>query len=234
MPNDAPLNKNISVIIPVFNDLENLRRLITQIEQFEVHEIIISDGGGCDKTPTLARENNRIKYISSPKGRGQQISTAVAQAQGDIVWIIHADSILPADCIQQIHSILSDTDVALGCFPIRFEQPHTLLKLYAFLSKFDSRITTFGDQAFFMRRSEYKNLGGCPPIPLFEDVALRKLACKIGKVRKSNSPITTSSRKFLKDGVLKNQISNFLLLTGYFLGLSPKFLARQYYKNTPS
>ena len=220
---------NISVIIPLLNNVTTIFPLIEQLSQLDLHQIIISDGGSTDGSKEALQIDNRVTLISSQQGRGIQICNGSQHATGDILWILHADSIIPQNVDKLITSTIADKNVSLGCFHLKFSTKHPILKLYGFFSQFDCRLTTFGDQGYFFRRRDYQKIGGCSREPLFEDVDLRRKLKSLGKVQKISACITTSADRFNKKGVIKTQLLNLLFLAAYSMGISPKYLAQKYY-----
>jgi len=222
---------SISLIIPCYNDADALDRLLSQAVTQEFNDIIVVDGGSYDGSQKRARQHARVTLLSSKKGRGQQIATGVAQATSDVVWVLHADSTIPNNALREIETIIDDLTVALGCFPLQFDESSFFLRLFAWLSRFDSVFTTFGDQGYFCRRQDYAEFGNGANYPLLEDVAFRRFLLKKskGKVRKSKEKLTTSARRFQKTSPLKTQVLNARILTRYFLGASPIDLYNEYY-----
>jgi len=230
MPNNIP-SANICVIIPVYNDVGYLRRLLAALAQHDVQEIIVVDGGSNDDSKISTKRHNQVTLLESAKGRGQQIAHGIASTQAEYIWVLHADSCVAETAAQDIRNILAQNDVALGCFSVKFDVSHPLLALFSWLSRFDSPITTFGDQGFFFRRKDLLAAGGMNTQPLLEDVALRftLLRHKRGKVSKSNLPLITSSRKFLQHGMFRTQVKNAWTLLRYFCGVDTQKLYNEYY-----
>lgn len=226
--------QKISVIIPVFNDVKCLDRLLKQLSSFDPHDIVVADGGSQDGSQDCARRYPHVRLVQSARGRGCQIANGIQAAMTDTVWVLHADSIIPAHAFIEIDRILSQAGAAMGCFPIAFDSDKLLLSVFAGLSRFDSPWTTFGDQGFFFRRVDYRNDPPLKKWPILEDVRLRKML-KIrhgGKVVKSSVRLKTSARRFLNKGILRTQIRNAWILLRYHMGASPQTLHRAYYCET--
>ncbi len=222
---------NISLIIPVYNDGVHLRRLLKQLSGLKFRDIIVVDGGSLDDSRNIARQYQHIKLLECAKGRGRQIAEGLGQARGTYIWILHADSIIPDEALDHIQRTLMREDTILGCFQLRYDVENALLKCFAWLSRFDSPLTTFGDQGFFFRRQDAPGPGVLKAWPLLEDVALRRILLRRhkGKVRKSSLVLTTSARRFARHGILKTQLINGWILLRYFCGMDPEKLFREYY-----
>jgi len=223
---------NISLIIPVYNDGVHLRKLLEQVSALKLKQIIVVDGGSLDDSRSVTRKYPHIKLLVCAKGRGRQIAQGLAFAHGEYIWILHADSNVPEGALGQIRNVLMCKDTVLGCFQIRFDVESVLLKCFAWVSRFDSPLTTFGDQGFFFRRQAIPTPDVLKAWPLLEDVALRRILLRQrkGKVRKSSLVLTTSARRFSRHGILKTQLMNGWILLRYFCGVDPKKLFREYYR----
>lgn len=60
-------------------------------------EVIVADGGSQDATARRAAQAG-ARVVPSPRGRGRQMNAGAAQAKGDILLFLHADSQLPQRC----------------------------------------------------------------------------------------------------------------------------------------
>jgi rSAM/selenodomain-associated transferase 2 len=218
----------VSVVVPVLNEAAGIAAFLTALQTHDVAEIIVADGGSTDGTGSRVEQVPGVRRINAPPGRGTQMHAGAHAAGGDIVLLLHADTQLPASAIDAIRDAMADPDVVGGCFRLAFDRPDRLLALSAWVSRFDTPLTTFGDQAFFLRRDTLSAIGGVPSQPLFEDVALRLRAKRAGRFVKLPLAVTTSARRFGRTGALRQQIGNALLLGGYFIGLPVTWLARRY------
>jgi hypothetical protein len=89
----------------------------------------------------------------------------------------------------------------------------------------------YGDQAIFMLRSYFNDLGGYPEIPLMEDVELMKRVKRRGdRIVILPDAVATSSRKWEKDGVLYTILRNWALQVFYLIGVPAEKLVKYYYK----
>ncbi|MFQ4145618.1 glycosyltransferase family 2 protein [Chlorogloeopsis sp. ULAP02] len=104
----------ISVVIPAFNEAENIpnlyRRIISAAQDWQMpFEVIMVDDGSKDKTLELLQKlhakDSRFKYISFSRNFGHQtaVSAGLVYAQGDVVAILDADL---QDPPEEIHRFL--------------------------------------------------------------------------------------------------------------------------------
>ncbi|MBX9618406.1 MAG: TIGR04283 family arsenosugar biosynthesis glycosyltransferase [Hyphomicrobiales bacterium] len=218
----------ISLIIPARNEAENLSGLLPTLTSANFAEIIVVDNGSSDDTPQIVAANPGVVLARSAPGRGPAMNAGAALSSGDVLFFLHADSRLPADALAAIRAALSDAHVIAGCFRLAFDRTGPTLSLSAWMTRFDTPVTTFGDQGYFIRRSAFEQLGGFAPWPILEDVDMRRRLQRLGIFRKLDLAITTSARRFARHGPLRQQLRNCLILALYGLGMSPHRLARLY------
>lgn len=93
---------DLSIVIPMFNEAENVRATIARVEEAlssynGKYEIIAVNDGSTDETlailQEMAAEDKRLRVASYPRntGRGMALRTGFSQANGDIVVSIDAD-----------------------------------------------------------------------------------------------------------------------------------------------
>jgi glycosyltransferase involved in cell wall biosynthesis len=84
----------ISVIILTLNEEASLPALLDAIHQQETEsEVIVVDGGSQDRTLEVARGRGAQSFLSPP-GRGNAICVGAAEARGEVLLFLHADSTL--------------------------------------------------------------------------------------------------------------------------------------------
>lgn len=218
----------ISVLIPTLNEAGCIGELLTALSMHDLAEIIVSDGGSSDDTVAIVRLFKHVKLVTSARGRGNQINAAALAATQPCLLILHADTRLPANAAQLIRETLAQTGVAAGCFRLNFDHVSAGLNLYAWCSGFETRFTTFGDQAFFVSKQTFNTVGGAPDWPLLEDVGLRSRLKTHGRFIKRSEHVITSARRFASKGVYHQQLRNAVIMAGYTCGVSPARLAALY------
>lgn len=218
-----------SVIIPTLDEALNVAACIAGVCAADpTAEIIVADGGSTDDTVRLAHNHGAI-VVDAPRGRGFQCNAGAACASGDILLFLHADTRLPKDAFDAIRTLFHDPSVQIGTFHVQFDMRHWLLDLYTYIAcHYDSVATTFGDQGIVIRSSFLTELGGFPQRPLFEDVDLFQKARKHTRVYRIPTMVTTSARRFRKNGVVRQLAFDVWLLIQYLSGVSPDNLATKY------
>ena len=103
----------ISVIIPTFNEEENIAQCLVSLSHQTVprseYEIIVVDGGSRDATCEIARKYADTVFTQTSKKVGGARNDGIMAAQGDIVATTDADCILPPDWIRIIREDFSDS-----------------------------------------------------------------------------------------------------------------------------
>src|SRR3989339_783551 len=86
---------NVSIIMPVFNEKNTIKKVIDKIISLSPHEIILVDDGSSDGTRDVLEKikSDKIKIIFHDKnqGKGAAIRTGLKYMSGDIVTIQDAD-----------------------------------------------------------------------------------------------------------------------------------------------
>lgn len=85
----------LTIIIPVYNEIETIHGVIKKVEETPFDkEIIIVDDGSTDGTRNIlkgCRDEVKVLYHESNKGKGSAIRTALPHITGDMVIIQDAD-----------------------------------------------------------------------------------------------------------------------------------------------
>jgi len=228
------MKPEISIIVPALNEEDSIRETLDAFQVFKGAEIILVDGGSTDRTLSIA-ENYDVKILHAPRGRGLQLSIGAQQASGDILWFVHADTVVSPDAVEQIKSALSNREVVGGNFTIRFNGTRRaakfLTRLYPKLGKLG---LIYGDSAIFARRSVYRKIGGFKPFPIFEDLDFVERLKASGKLVTLQSVVTTSSRRFENKSFILTFLRWTILQILYWLGVSPYTLLKIYFPSADS
>jgi rSAM/selenodomain-associated transferase 2 len=221
----------ISVIVPTLNESDSIVATLDRLKPFRMdgHEVIIVDGGSKDETVKLAT-SRADKIIKSAPGRAQQMNIGANQAIGDVLWFLHADTLVPDNATQLILRVCENQENQWGRFNIRLSGKHPLLRMVERLMNLRSRITGIatGDQGIFVRREAFESVGGYMPIPLMEDLDISKRLKKLSRPCCLDAKLITSSRRWEENGVLRTILFMWRLRLAYTLGVSPEKLAHDY------
>lgn len=222
----APAAHLLSIVIPTLNEADRIEAAIASVRsQDEAHEIIVVDGGSNDATASLAGRHARL--IESSSGRARQMNCGAAAARGDVLLFLHADTRLPSGGLRRVRDVINDGAHG-GAFRLAFDDWTPLLRLYSLCSRFPVPRLCFGDRGIFIRREIYDEIGGYPEIPLFEDLELVRMLAKRGRFAFLKDHVTTSPRRFLRRGPLRQQLRNTYLWLHYVAGTDPHELQHLY------
>ena len=219
-----------SIIIPVLNEAEEIESRLESIQFFRKngHEIILADGGSTDGTINLAKPYVD-SIVSSQVGRAAQMNAGALNANGNNLFFLHIDSILPEEICDELS--LFDSQNIWGFCRIRLSGKHCLFRLIETMMNLRSRITFIatGDQGLIISKVLFEKIGGYPSIDLMEDVEICKCLKRLSNPVVINSEIETSSRRWEERGIIKTIILMWYLRLLYFFGVSPKRLVKIYY-----
>lgn len=222
-----------SIIIPAFSEASRINGLIGHILQQDnvfKKEIIVVDGDP-QGTTLAAVDGFKITKITALKGRGNQMNAGASVAGGDILLFLHADTLLPPAAFEHIAAVFHDKRIVGGAFDLKIASKKPALGLIAKAASIRSRLTRlpYGDQAQFIEHRVFEQIGGYSEIPIMEDVALMQRIKKAGyRIAIINKPVTTSARRWQKEGIMWATLRNWVLISLYLAGVSPKILARYY------
>ena len=219
----------ISVIIPTL-DAEDvlpacLAGLMEGVQAGLIRELIVSDGGSKDATCALARSAG-AEVITGAASRGAQLRRGCAQAQGDWLMVLHADTVLQAGWSDVAQAHLASGRV--GYFMLRFDVRGPMAAWVAAWANLRSRLfdLPYGDQGLLIPRAMYDAAGGYPDQPLMEDVALTRALS--GRMQMLAAVAVTSAARYQAQGWLRRGARNLWTLLRYRLGADPAKLAAAY------
>ena len=220
----------ISIIIPVLNEAAGIVHLLERLQAFRRQgaELIVVDGGSTDDTLRLAGSLADC-VITSARGRGRQMNAGAAQAHGEMLLFLHADTRLPAAALERIAAARAGGAV-WGRFDVTIEGALRGLGMVACMMNWRSRLSGIatGDQAIFVTREAFRQVGGFPEIPLMEDIVLSRALRAIAAPACLAERVTTSGRRWERYGLLPTILKMWWLRWRFFCGASPADLARDY------
>ncbi len=212
----------ISIIIPTFNEEENIAETIREIKERDseklVIEIIVADGQSTDQTIEVASKAGAIVLSCKKKGRAAQMNYGASAANEEILYFLHADSIPPKNFSSSILNAIKNNSVS-GCFRLSFDHQHWFLKANCWFTKFDVNAVRFGDQSLFVQKNVFEKSGGFrEDLLMMEDQEIIHRIKRFGKFTVMNAEIKTSARKYLDNGIYRMQAIFFRIWFLYYLG----------------
>jgi rSAM/selenodomain-associated transferase 2 len=207
------------VIIPALDEATALPATLESLrQQAGEFETIVVDGGSSDATVAVAESFGNVSVITAARGRAVQMNAGADVAAGDVLLFLHADTLLPANAICELNALERDPRFQAGGFRQRFSGEHWTLRFVSWLHNRRCALTGifYGDQAMFVRRELFDELGGFPNCDM-EDVAFSESVLQHCEPTFLNSTVITDSRKFERMGPLRSLFRCVTLLVCYEL-----------------
>ncbi|MBW4423358.1 MAG: TIGR04283 family arsenosugar biosynthesis glycosyltransferase [Nostoc desertorum CM1-VF14] len=219
----------ISIIIPTLNEAENIKEAIITTQLNINIEVIIVDGGSKDDTIEIAQSLS-VKVISSSPGRAVQMNAGAVAATGDILLFLHADTRLPTGFDEMVRTVLQQPGTVAGAFKLRIDASLLSLRWVEWGVNLRSHFyqMPYGDQAIFLTKAVFQQIGSFPELPIMEDFELIRRLKRIGRIVIIPTPVVTSARRWLQKGVFKTTLLNQIVIIAYLLGVSPERICSWY------
>jgi rSAM/selenodomain-associated transferase 2 len=218
------------VVIPVLGDESELDSLLSQLKGVSPDlEIVVADGARSEEVGSLC-QRYKTTLVRSKPGRGVQMNRGAEASRGDLLWFLHADTVVYPESLEEIRLVLEDNNVAGGAFRFRLHQRPWYAPVLDLGVALRCRIfkLPYGDQGIFMRRSVFESLHGFREVPFLEDFDMIRRLKKKGRMKMLSTPIGVSARRWERKGLLRTTITNWLIALVFMLGVSPERLLRWY------
>lgn len=233
---------NVTIIIPILNEADNLPYLFANIYNLNSapQQVILVDGGSNDDSLRMAKDmvkqltpnNHKTDWqvIESKAGRARQMNAGAALATSDILLFLHADTKLPTQAIYEVMTAIKNSE--WGRFDVKLNSRQPMLWLVSQMMNWRSRFTSIatGDQAIFIKRTLFEQVGGYPKQGLMEDVELCKQLKAIAKPACLKTKVITSARRWQQHGTWRTIILMWQLRFDYWRGISADNIRQRYYK----
>ena len=224
----------LSIIIPVYNEENNLRKrlsFLSVIAYKKPIEIIISNSPETtDNTVNICKKyDNVLLYKSPKKGRAFQMNFGASKATGDIVAFLHADVQLPTNFYEEMTTAIKNNFKA-GFFSYNFDRSSFMLNINSYFTKKDGLLAGGGDQCQFFFKSTFNKLKGYN-----ENYCIMEDFEMMDRIRDNNikytviqSRATVSARKYDNNSWLKVNLINSYIFMLYKMGVKPITLRKKY------
>jgi rSAM/selenodomain-associated transferase 2 len=228
----------ISVVVPVLYEGHRINSLIAHIKDIDRAsraEIIVVDGNPLKDTLQAITQEG-VLQISSPPGRGPQMNAGAGRAGGEILLFLHADTRLPDNAFAKVARAMEDKRHVAGAFRLSIDSTGFLFRIIEYGTLIRSRVTRvpFGDQAIFLRKSYFFEIGGFRNMPIMEDVELMvRIRSQGQRIILLPEKVRTSARRWEQEGILTCSLRNWMLRALYVLKVPPEKLARFYTSGHP-
>lgn len=215
-----------SIIIPALDEAASLPETLASIGGAPDTEVLVVDGGSEDETQRIAQTHGARVILGDP-GRARQMNMGADFARGDVLVFLHADTRLPFAWREQVAHCLSAADTVGGAFHLGFDDVRPSLRLIEAGANARSRLRglPYGDQALFVRREAFEQIGGFRDLPVMEDYDFVRRLRRYGPMRLANGAVLTSARRWRTYGIWRTTLTHQRMLLGWRLGFSPARLA---------
>jgi rSAM/selenodomain-associated transferase 2 len=229
----------ISVIIPTLDEGRTIMATLAHTVSLGFAELIVVDGGSTDETPALLESYrfrtqssalSPVHWVAAPCGRARQMNEGAKASHGEILLFLHADTQLPDNAKTMIEVALANHQTVGGWFDVRFDRPSMWATIISRMMNWRSRLSGIatGDQALFVRRHVFEQIGGFVDIPLMEDIDFSGRLKRTGTTVALTAPVTTSFRRWERYGPLRTILLMWALRFLYWIGVSPHRLKNYY------
>jgi rSAM/selenodomain-associated transferase 2 len=228
------MNK-ISIIIPIYNEVENIQSALLYIERMISktigYEIIVVDGGSTDGSQAKIKQSKTIGIINSPKGRAIQMNAGAQVATGNILYFLHCDCFPPENFDLSIVEQIEKGNQA-GSFRMKFDWNHPVLSVSQWFTRFNHISCRGGDQSLFVTKQLFKEIGGFnEAFVIYEDNEIIQRLYAKKQFVVIPQYVITSARKYQKNGVWRLQYHFSIIHLKRKMGHSVTSLQTYYKKN---
>ena len=225
-------SRPISVIIPALNEARSIEQTVSNLKRCGQLEIIVVDGGSQDATAAVAKAAG-AEVLTSEPSKARQMNAGAARATGDILLFLHADTRLPDNYDDCIRTALNQDQISAGAFSLGIDSDASGLRIVENVANWRSRFfqMPYGDQALFVSREIFNQIGGYPDYPIMEDFEFVRRLKRLGKIAILPESVRTSPRRWQNLGILKTWLLNQLIILAYYCGISPKRLSKWYHRD---
>jgi glycosyltransferase involved in cell wall biosynthesis len=206
----------ISVIIPTFNEEENIAQCLVSLTHQTVprneYELIVVDGGSGDETRSIAGKYADSVFIQTSKKVGGARNDGIMAAKGEIVATTDADCILPPNWIELIKKDFLDEHLVQLYGPVYPIEVGIGNKFSLFLANSFSRIGYYSRTFYYtlgcntaFRKSAFIQAGMYRCIDAGDDLEIALRMKDQGRVAfDGRLKVGFSMRRYEKYGTLKS------------------------------
>jgi rSAM/selenodomain-associated transferase 2 len=218
----------ISVILAIRGEAPDVVPPFAQFANSCGSELLVADGGSDSRTRD-AFQSLGARVLEHPGTRGSRLARAAAEARGDVLFFVHADSRPPEGALDLVRRTI-DGGADGGAFSLAYENAGLALRWIAWWANLRSRHARlpYGDQGIFCRREAYERAGGFHDLPICDDLDFVLRLRRAGRFVVRPEKTWTSPRRYVANGTARQVLRNWAVMFGYFAGVSPETLARWY------
>jgi len=223
----------VSIIVPVLNEGTIIRQTVSHLTEagrkFNA-EIIIVDADPAGSTICHV-DLSQVRKLVGARGRARQMNAGAKVAGAGVLLFVHADTRLPESAINKVLDVCRRPAIAGGAFLLGIDHPGKFYRLAECWANLRGRLTRipYGDQAVFIKKRVFRDLGGYAPIAIMEDIEIMQRLKRRGlKIRLIEKYVQTSARRWEQEGLIYGMVRNTILSSLYYAGVNPSVLKRFY------
>lgn len=206
----------ISVVIPTFNEEENIAQCLVSLSHQTLprneYEIIVVDGGSKDSTREIAAKYADLVFVQKSKKVGGARNDGVRAAKGDIIATTDADCILPPGWLKRIADDFRDPAVAQLYGPVYPIEEGIRNKFSLFLANTFSRIGYYSQTFYYtlgcntaFRKEAFMKVGGYRCIDAGDDLEIAMRLKDAGTVKFDGKlKVGFSMRRYKQFGTIQS------------------------------
>ena len=225
------MTPSIAIVIPALDEAPNLAGLLPDLAARRPSaEVVVADGGSGDATAAVLRGHPSVRLLVGPRGRARQMNAGATFDDSDALLFLHADTRLPDGAIDAIVAALANGRHRWGRFDVTIEGRSRWLPVVAAMMNMRSRLSGIatGDQAIFVRRDAFEEVGGFPDWPLMEDIGISRALKRLSRPAALRLRVITAGRRWDANGPLRTIAAMWWLRLRFYFGARPERLAASY------
>jgi rSAM/selenodomain-associated transferase 2 len=221
----------VSIVVPVLDDTAQLAGLLGSLARPASVELVVALGAPPDRAMReLQARTAKVTWVESAAGRGAQMNAGARRATGRWLLFLHADARLEPGWLDVLRRVDAEGRAVGGCYRLVLDSTAWAARVIEWGVAWRVRLLNlpYGDQAIFVRRAIFEEVGGYREIPLMEDIDLVRRLRRAGRLWHAELGVRVSARRWESDGWWRRSTENVILAALYVAGVDPASLARIY------
>lgn len=196
----------VSVIVPCLGEDRPLARELEDLGRDKRIEVILAPA-------------DRVGFAN----RAHQMNWGARKARGELLVFLHADTRIDPTELKNLYRNLKNHPKGVGgAFRFALDSPSWKARWVEFGVRFREFLfkLPYGDQAIFVKKSVFEEIGGYREVPILEDVLLIQKLKARGQLLSFSAKAVTSARRWEQNGWLKTTLVNWGTMIFWKFGVS--------------